>query len=67
VTAQLEEAEEKQKGLNAEKDNFFSIIAHDLNSPFAGIMGYTTLLKEYFDELSKDEMKDFIASLDKLS
>jgi hypothetical protein len=30
-------------------------------------MGYTTLLKEYFDELSKDEMKDFIASLDKLS
>ncbi len=67
LSAQLEEAEEKQKELNAEKDKFFSIIAHDLKSPFAGIMGYTNLLKEDFDDLSKDEIKGFIASLDKLS
>lgn len=67
LSAQLEEAEEIQKGLNAEKDKFFSILAHDLKSPFAGIMGYTTLLKEDFDDLSKDEIKEFIMSLDKLS
>jgi signal transduction histidine kinase len=67
LSAQLEEAEEKQKELNAEKDKFFSIIAHDLKSPFAGIMGYTNLLKEDFDDLSKEEIKEFISSLDKLS
>lgn len=67
MSSQLEESERIQKELNAEKDKFFSIIAHDLKSPFAGIMGYTTLLLEEFDLLSKNEMKEFIASLDKLS
>lgn len=67
LSAQLEESESKQKELNAEKDKFFSIIAHDLKSPFAGIMGYTTLLLDEFESLSKEEMKDFITSLDKLS
>lgn len=67
LSGQLEVSERIQKELNAEKDKFFSIIAHDLKSPFAGIMGYSTLLLEEFDELSKQEMKDFIGSLDKLS
>jgi len=67
MSSQLEESERIQKELNAEKDKFFSIIAHDLKSPFAGIMGYTTLLIEEFDLLNKHEMKEFIASLDKLS
>lgn len=67
LSNQLEISEQIQKGLNAEKDKFFSIIAHDLKSPFAGIMGYSTLLLDDFDLLSKEEMRDFITSLDKLS
>lgn len=67
LSSQLEESERIQKELNAEKDKFFSIIAHDLKSPFAGIMGYTTLLLEEFELLNKHEMKEFITSLDKLS
>lgn len=67
MSAQLEESEKKQKDVIAEKDKFFSIIAHDLKSPFAGIMGYSTLLLEEFDNLSNEEMKEFISSLDKLS
>ena len=67
LSNQLELSEQIQKELNAEKDKFFSIIAHDLKSPFAGIMGYSTLLLDDFDLLSKEEMREFITSLDKLS
>jgi len=32
--------------INAEKDQFFSIIAHDLRSPFSGFLGLTQIMAE---------------------
>jgi PAS domain S-box-containing protein len=61
--------EELQK-INAEKDKFFSIIAHDLRGPFSGFLGLTEMLAEKSSEMSKDTtqqiavlMKDSATSL----
>lgn len=45
-TAQLVEKTALLEELNATKDKFFSIIAHDLRSPFNGILGLADLMIE---------------------
>jgi PAS domain S-box-containing protein len=49
--------------LNATKDKFFSIIAHDLKSPFQGIMGYTDILLNEFKTLDDEEKIEFVGSV----
>lgn len=58
--AERKSAEEELKLINAQKDKFFSIIAHDLKSPFHGILGYAELLAEDYKNLSEDERITFI-------
>jgi two-component system, sensor histidine kinase and response regulator len=52
---------------NASKDKFFSIIAHDLKSPFQGLMGSSQILYEEYDELTDEEKKEFIKGIHRSS
>ncbi len=49
--------------LNATKDKFFSIIAHDLKNPLSGLIGLTDILLTEKDSLSAIELKDIYGSL----
>jgi two-component system sensor histidine kinase/response regulator len=55
----LEQYTEELTNLNASKDKFFSIIAHDLRSPFNGLLGFSTVLLEELQELSSEEIKEY--------
>ena len=43
--------------LNATKDKFFSIIAHDLRSPFNGFLGLTQIMAEELPSLTMSEVQ----------
>lgn len=48
---------------NAEKDKFFSIIAHDLRGPFQPLLGFTLMLAEDLPKLRQDEIQKMALSM----
>jgi len=49
--------------LNHDKDVFLSIIAHDLKSPFSGILGFSDMLKDNVAALSRDEIEFYATAI----
>jgi len=51
--------------LNAEKDKLFSIVAHDLRSPFSGILGLTEAMANNLPNLTQPEIQEISVVLHK--
>ena len=54
---------EQLKSINAEKDKFFSIIAHDLRGPMNGFLGLTAIMAEDIESLSAFELKEIATTM----
>jgi K+-sensing histidine kinase KdpD len=60
---ELKHYSEELKELNASKDRFFSIIAHDLRSPFHGLLGLANILHTEKNRLSPEEIDYYLEEI----
>ncbi len=57
---QLAESERQLKNELLDKDKMFSLIAHDMRSPFTGLLSGLQFIAEMYDEMSDEEKKTLI-------
>jgi PAS domain S-box-containing protein len=63
VEEKLIQYNQELKEINQSKDKFFSILAHDLKNPFGGLLGFIDLLYEDIDDLSSDQVKEYLQNI----
>lgn len=59
----LNDTLKKLEYINASKDKFFSIIAHDLKNPFSGLIGFTHFLATDIERMDKEDIKEMALGL----
>jgi len=62
---EIKDNELKLIELNATKDKFFSIIAHDLRSPFTSLLGFTKLLDDDLSALTQEQIRKIVGTMRK--
>ncbi len=61
----LIESKEKLKESNKNRDKLFSIISHNLRSPFTTILGFADILVDEYDSYSDEDKKSFALEIQK--
>ncbi|MGB0682012.1 MAG: sensor histidine kinase [Magnetovibrionaceae bacterium] len=64
LAEQLETQRHQLDEANRQKDLFFSIIAHDLRSPFTALLGYAQILALRVDHLPPEKIKEMTQDLE---
>jgi two-component system, sensor histidine kinase and response regulator len=64
-TTKLKQQEKKLKDLMNAKDRIFSIIAHDLKSPFYSLIGFSELLIKNLNSYNKEKIENQLKTINK--
>jgi len=67
IEKEIKDKNQELLKLNSEREKFFSIIAHDLKSPFQGLIGSSEILADQYNSLSEKEKLAFIDGIKILS
>jgi signal transduction histidine kinase len=60
VEQEREKLIQELRELNQSKDRLFSLISHDLRSPFNSLLGFSEILTSEYDSLTDDEIKEYL-------
>jgi PAS domain S-box-containing protein len=60
VEREREDLISKLKKLNLSKDSLFSLISHDLRSPFNSLLGFSEILATEYETLTREEIKEYL-------
>jgi PAS domain S-box-containing protein len=56
----LEEQAEALRARNEELDAFAYTVAHDLKNPIASMMGFASLMQNYYDRMEPDKIEEYL-------
>jgi PAS domain S-box-containing protein len=65
VEAEREELIKQLKDINLSKDALFSVISHDLRSPFNALLGLSDILSKDYQKLSEQDRNNYLKSINK--
>ena len=60
---EIEQNNIELEAINTEKDKFFSILSHDLRSPFNVFLGFTRILRDSLPSLNTDEIQNIAKTM----
>jgi PAS domain S-box-containing protein len=63
LNGEMMHKQKELEDLNRSKDKFFSIVSHDLRSPFSSLLGISRLLAEGSEDLERGEIKELAEAL----